>query len=249
MTETYDYVIVGGGTAACVIANRLTELADATVLMLEAGGAEVNDAVEDPARWNEVLLTELDWAYMSEPQPGLDGRRVYSASGRGPRRQLERLPHDAHPGPAGGLRRLGGQRRGRLGVRRRPAVPAEAGGPARRHQPDGRPGRADHRGERQGHRQRRSRRRSSTPASSSATRELDDFNAGAFGAGWHHVDIRDGKRCGVRVGYLEPALGRPNLTVRTGALASALEFDGRPVRRRHATSRMDGRRTSGPTGR
>src|SRR4051812_35005193 len=83
MSESFDYVIVGGGTAGAVIANRLTELAAATVLLLEAGGPEITDAVEDPARWNEVLLTDLDWAYMSEPQPGLGGRRVYSASGRG----------------------------------------------------------------------------------------------------------------------------------------------------------------------
>jgi choline dehydrogenase len=55
---------------------------------------------------------------------------------------------------------------------------------------------------------------------------LDDLNAEPFGAGWHHVNVRDGKRCGVRVGYLEPALGRPNLTVRTGALAVALDFAG-----------------------
>ena len=77
MTQTHDYVIVGGGTAGSVIANRLTELDDVTVAVLEAGGAEVSDAVEDPARWNEVLLTEADWAYLSEPQAGLNGRRVY----------------------------------------------------------------------------------------------------------------------------------------------------------------------------
>ena len=56
--------------------------------------------------------------------------------------------------------------------------------------------------------------------------ELDDFNAGSFGAGWHHVDIRDGKRCGVRVGYLEPALDRANLTVHTGTMVTSLLFEG-----------------------
>src|SRR5882757_177816 len=83
MTDTYDYVIVGGGSAGSVIANRLTEMTDATVVVLEAGGDQITEAVENPSRWNEVLLTDLDWAYMSEPQPGLGGRRVYSASGRG----------------------------------------------------------------------------------------------------------------------------------------------------------------------
>ena len=83
MANNYDYIIVGGGTAGCVLANRLTADPAVKVLMIEAGGAEINDAVDSTSRWNELLLTDLDWAYMGPPQPGLGGRQVYSASGRG----------------------------------------------------------------------------------------------------------------------------------------------------------------------
>jgi choline dehydrogenase len=225
MTDTYDYVVVGGGTAASVIANRLSALDGATVVMLEAGGAEITDAVENPARWNEVLLTDLDWAYMTEPQPGLGGRRVYAASGRGlggssnvyHMMHTRGRPADydgwAYNGAAGWgyqdvlpyLQRLEDQQDATNPT-------AGHGGPitVANAKDTGNP-------------------ISQTFIDACAELgypRLDDFNAGAFGAGWHHVNIRDGKRCGVRVGYLEPALGRPNLTVRTGALVSALDFDG-----------------------
>ena len=62
MANNYDYIIVGGGTAGCVLANRLTADPAVKVLMIEAGGAEINDAVDSTSRWTELLLTALDWA-------------------------------------------------------------------------------------------------------------------------------------------------------------------------------------------
>ena len=55
---------------------------------------------------------------------------------------------------------------------------------------------------------------------------VEDFNAQDFGAGWHHVDVKDGRRSGVRVGYLEPALGRPNVDIHTKVMATRLLFEG-----------------------
>jgi choline dehydrogenase len=225
MTETPDYVIVGGGTAGSVIANRLTELDDATVVLLEAGGAEITDAVEDPARWNEVLLTDLDWAYMGEPQPGLNGRRVYSASGRGlgGSSNIYHMMHTRgrpsdYDGWASG---------GASGWAYADVLPYLQKSEAQQDDTNPTAGR-------DGPINVINAKDTGNPISQSfidscvelGYPELDDFNTDAFGVGWHHVDIKDDKRCGVRVGYLEPALGRPNLTVRTGTLASGLLFEG-----------------------
>ncbi len=82
MTENFDFIVVGSGATGGTIAYRLSELTDAKILILEAGGTQSSEAIEVPYRWNEVLLTEIDWAYMSVPQPGLANRQMYSAAGR-----------------------------------------------------------------------------------------------------------------------------------------------------------------------
>src|SRR3712207_5362139 len=80
----YDYVIVGAGAAGPVLAYRLGEAANVRLLLLEAVGPDLPmDAIESPFRWNELLLTDIDWAYNSVPQPGLANHQVYSAAGRG----------------------------------------------------------------------------------------------------------------------------------------------------------------------
>jgi choline dehydrogenase len=226
MTETFDYIIVGGGTAGSVIANRLTEDPDVTVLVLEEGDPRIGDTVTDPTRWNEVLLTELDWAYMSEPQPGLRGSQVYSAAGRGPggtsnvyhmiHTRGRRADYDswAYGGATGWsadevlpfLQRLENQR--------------DDTNPTAGHDGPINVISAKHTG---------------NPVSQvflDACAELgypmvDDFNVDMFGAGWQHVDIADGRRCGARAGYLEPALRRSNLTLLAGALVGRLVLENR----------------------
>jgi choline dehydrogenase len=225
MTSAHDFVIVGGGTAGSVIASRLSELPNATVLLLEAGDTRITDAVESPFRWNEVLLTELDWAYFSEPQQGLDGRQVYSAAGRGlgGSSNIYHLIHTrgrssdydswAYGGAAGWsaadvlpyLRKLENQQDGTnpTAGRSGPITVVNAkdtGSPVSRTFIDA--------------------------CVELGYPEVEDFNAEYFGAGWQHVDVKDGKRSGVRASYLDPALGRPNLTVEVGAQATRLVFAG-----------------------
>jgi choline dehydrogenase len=70
MTETFDHIVVGGGTAGCVIAARLSEDPDTRVLLLEAGAADPLPAMADPAAWWTLSGTSVDWAYQTVPQPG-----------------------------------------------------------------------------------------------------------------------------------------------------------------------------------
>ncbi|WP_433285185.1 GMC family oxidoreductase [Pseudonocardia sp. CA-142604] len=69
----FDYVVVGGGTAGCVLASRLSQDPDVQVLLLEAGGATRPAAMADPMRWTLLVGTEVDWAYETVPQPGAGG--------------------------------------------------------------------------------------------------------------------------------------------------------------------------------
>jgi choline dehydrogenase-like flavoprotein len=69
MNQEYDFVIVGGGTAGLVVAARLSENADVSVLVLESGGDALADPrVAIPAMWSAVLGTELDWDFITVPQ-------------------------------------------------------------------------------------------------------------------------------------------------------------------------------------
>jgi choline dehydrogenase len=69
----FDYIIVGGGTAGCVLASRLSEDGAVRVLLLEAGARTGPPAMADPAMWSTLKGTEVDWAYETVPQPHLDG--------------------------------------------------------------------------------------------------------------------------------------------------------------------------------
>lgn len=80
--DTYDYVVVGGGTAGCVAAGRLTQDPDIRVLLLEAGPPAGPPGMSDPARWMTLLGGELDWDFTTTPQPALGGRTLRWPRGR-----------------------------------------------------------------------------------------------------------------------------------------------------------------------
>ena len=73
----YDYVIVGAGTAGCVLASRLSEDPDVTVALLEAGGSDRQAEIQTPIAFPAVFKSGIDWDLLGEPEPGLDGRRLY----------------------------------------------------------------------------------------------------------------------------------------------------------------------------
>ena len=72
----YDYVIVGAGSAGCVLAARLSEDPDVSVLLLEAGPPDVNQNIHVPLGYLKLARTEVDWDYDSAPEPHCNGRRI-----------------------------------------------------------------------------------------------------------------------------------------------------------------------------
>jgi choline dehydrogenase len=78
----HDYVVVGAGTAGCVVASRLTEDPDVSVLLLEAGPASHRLEVRIPAAFSRLYRSELDWGYATVPQAALDGRELVYPLGR-----------------------------------------------------------------------------------------------------------------------------------------------------------------------
>src|SRR5581483_4667435 len=78
----YDYVIVGAGSAGCVVASRLTEDPTVSVLLLEAGGSDKKQEVQIPAAFSKLFKTPLDWNYETEPQPTMKGRKMYWPRGK-----------------------------------------------------------------------------------------------------------------------------------------------------------------------
>lgn len=224
MVDTFDYVIVGSGAGGSTLAYRLGEQSDLRILVLEAGSGELPEAVSVPWRWNELLLTDLDWAYNSAPQPGLNNRQIYSAAGRatGGTSVLYHMMHVrarpadldawAYDGCTGWsfaeclpyFQRLENQLDDTNPT-------AGKGGPITVV----------------------NARDMGNPISQTfldACAELgyplvEDFNATPFGAGWQHVDMRDGRRGGVLTSYLLPALDRGNVTLRTRARATRLVLE------------------------
>jgi choline dehydrogenase len=78
----YDYVIVGAGSAGCVLANRLSEDPTVRVLLLEAGGRDRSPSIKIPAAFSKQFHTKLDWDYATEPEPHVDGRSLYIPRGK-----------------------------------------------------------------------------------------------------------------------------------------------------------------------
>jgi choline dehydrogenase len=82
MSEEFDYVIVGAGSAGCVVAARLSEDPDVRVALLEAGGEDTAPEIHVPAAFPALFKSDLDWDLLGEPEPGLDNRRLYLPRGR-----------------------------------------------------------------------------------------------------------------------------------------------------------------------
>lgn len=223
---TYDYIIVGAGSAGCVLAHRLTEDADVRVLLLEAGGNDAHPYIRVPMGLGMITKHQLfDWGYSTEPEPGLGGRALAAPRGKvlGGSSSINVMAFTrGHPDDYDGWAR-GGAR----GWSYDEVLPYfkrsetwEGGGDAYRGG-DGPIGVEF--------------ARSSDPlfdAWLDSARALgfpytDDYNgARPVGFGRAQFSIRNGRRSSTAAAYLRPVLRRPNLTVVTGALAHRLRFEG-----------------------
>jgi choline dehydrogenase-like flavoprotein len=82
MAESCDYVVVGAGSAGCVVAARLSEDPAVRVTLLEAGGSGKHPNVAIPAAFPNQFKTKLDWDFTTEPEPGCDGRSLFVPRGK-----------------------------------------------------------------------------------------------------------------------------------------------------------------------
>jgi choline dehydrogenase len=221
--DEHDYVIVGAGSAGCVLANRLSEAAD--VLVLEAGGPDDREEIHVPLLYPTLFKSELDWDYATAPQPGLNGRRAYWPRGKtlGGSSSINSMVYvRGNPWDFDRWERLGND-----GWSYDDLLPCFRrmedfeGGASEYHGADGplQIARPD--------------------AITDVTRALvaaaeavgfpanDDVNAGEQeGVGPCHLTAAGEQRQSTAVAYLHPALDRDTLTAETGAQATRLLFDG-----------------------
>jgi choline dehydrogenase len=224
--EEFDVVVVGAGSAGCALAGRLTEDPSLSVLLLEAGGSDELLEVQIPAALYKTWRTRRDWNYTTEPQPGLDGRRLFWPRGKllGGSSSINAMIYmrgaaadydewAKHTGDGSWsydhvlplFRRMEDNARG-----------ADrwhgAGGPLRVED-----------------------LRSPHPWTTALVESAvaaghprnDDFNGAAQeGVGLYQVTQRRGRRWSAADAYLRPARARPNLTVRTAALTTRVLVEG-----------------------
>ena len=145
--ETFDYVIIGAGSAGSVLANRLGEDPATRICVLEAGPSDWHPYIHLPAGFIKTFhMKSVNWAYQQEPGPWTGGpQHLRAARQDAGRLVVDQRPY-LQPRPAPGFRYLGAARQPRLGLSGRPALLQAAGAAGRRGRRDlSRPRRQPHR--------------------------------------------------------------------------------------------------------
>ena len=222
-----DFVIVGAGSAGCVMAARLSEDPATQVVLLEAGGEDRNRWIHIPLGYGKTFAdASVNWCYQAEPDPGANGRSIFWPRGKvlGGSSSINGMVYIRGQHEDFDLWR----QLGNTGWSSSDVLPYFK--------------RAQHqtRGSDEFH-------STGGPLCVSNTSEHhpiceafiegamqlgyprnDDFNgARQDGVGYHQTTTRNGKRCSTAVGYLHPVRNRPNLRVITGALAEKVLFEGK----------------------
>ena len=225
--KEFDYIIVGAGSAGCVLANRLTASGKNSVLLLEAGPKDSNIWIHVPLGYGKLFKdTSVNWMYQTEPEPGLNGRSVFQPRGkvlggsssingllyvRGQHEDYDRWRQLGNSGwgfddvlPY--FRKAEDQQRGADDFH-------GVGGPLPvsdwRH-PDP-----------------LSQAFVAAAAETGIPKNSDFNGASQEGAGFFQTTTRRGRRASTAVSYLRPAVRQGNLHVETSALAQRIVFNGR----------------------
>ena len=222
----FDFVIVGAGSAGCVLADRLSASGRHRVALIEAGGKDNSFWIDVPLGYGKLFTDpRVNWLYSTEPEPELGGRQIIQPRGKvlgGSssingllyiRGQAEDFDHWRQLGNTGWsfedvlpyFRKAEDQTRGPMELH-------GTGGPLAVSDVERHP-LCDAFIE---------------AAKQAGFPQTDDFNgASQEGAGYFQLTARNGRRCSTARGYLKPARRRPNLTVMSNALATRVVFDGR----------------------
>ncbi len=244
--DTFDYIIIGAGSAGCVLANRLSEDGAATVCVLEAGPRDSNPWIHIPAGFMKTFYdSTVNWCYEQEPGPYTQGRRIYAPRGKTLGGSSSINGHIINRGQAEDFNHW--SQLGNLGWSYQDVLPYFK-------RMERRVGPADetYRG-RDGY----------LPVTDADIRHpladafiqgaVDygipinpDYNAGVQeGINYAQRAILNGRRMSAAQAFLKPAIGRANLDVRTGAHVTGLELEGKRVTGVHYAS--GGRNGAGRT--
>ena len=229
--EPFDYIIVGAGSAGCVLANRLTEGGKSKVLLLEAGGKDSDPWLHIPVGYFKTIhKPNLGWGYKTDPEPNMNGREILWPRGRvlgGTssingliyiRGQFQDYDHWRQLGNAGWawddvlpyFKKAENQAASNLP--KSSDLHNQSGPLTVSDYPD--------------HHQ--LSEAFVNGAGQIGIPRNEDFNGPEQdGAGYYQMTTRNGRRASTAQAYLKPALCRPNLTVITDALASKVQFEGK----------------------
>lgn len=207
----YDYVIVGAGSAGCVIAARLSEDPNLRICLIEAGPRDTAENIHIPMAFAKLFRTSVDWDYDTAEEPNLNGRRLYLPRGRmlGGSSSMNamlyvrgtKIDYDGWGQPGWSYDELLPYFKRSEDNERGESHYHGAGGPlsvsdGRSHNP--------------------SAAAFVDAASQAGYPTVSDFNGAMLdGFGAFQVTQRDGRRCSSATAFLRPALSRPNLTVET----------------------------------
>ncbi len=228
MEASYDYVVVGAGSAGCAVAGRLSEDPDTRVLLIEAGGTDRSPNIKIPAAFSKQFKTKLDWDYATGPEPHLGGRTLYVPRGRslGGSSSMNAMMYvRGRPLDYDGWREAGCE-----GWSYEDVLPlfrrAEANerGASEVHGGSGPLNVCDLKTPRP-----LTKRFVEASIAAGIPFNPDINSPEQDGVSMSQVTIRNGRRWSAADAYLRPARGRGNLEVRTGALVLGLDLDGTRV--------------------